>query len=126
MSENELARIVFDLGLKVHRRLGPGLLENVYEECLYYEINKAGLFVEKQKGLPVIYDKVRLDLGYRLDLFLEQKLIIEIKAVEAINDVHLSQLLTYLKITGCKLGLLINFNSALFKSGVRRIINGYL
>jgi GxxExxY protein len=126
MSENDLAKIVFELGLKVHRKLGPGLLEHTYEECLFYEIKKAGLFAEKQKGLPLIYEEVKLDLGYRLDLFIEQKLIVEIKAVEAINDIHLSQLLTYLKITGCKLGLLINFNSVLFKSGVRRIINGYL
>lgn len=126
MSENDLAKIVFELGLKVHRALGPGLLENAYEECLFYEIKKAGLFVEKQKGLPLLYGEVKLDLGYRLDLIIEQKLIVEIKAVEALNDIHLSQLLTYLKLTGCKLGLLINFNSALFKSGVRRIINGYL
>jgi GxxExxY protein len=126
MSENDLARIAFELGLKVHRVLGPGLLETTYEECLFYEIKKAGLYVEKQKVLPLVYEEVKLDLGYRLDLIVEQKLIIEIKAVEALKEIHLSQLLTYLKLTGCKLGLLINFNSALFKSGVRRIINGYL
>ena len=126
MTENELSKIVFDCGLKVHRALGPGLLESAYEECLFYELMKTGVVLEKQKGLPLIYEEVKLDIGYRTDLIIENKLIVEIKAVEALNDIHLAQILTYLKLSGCKLGLLINFNSVLFKDVVKRIINGTL
>jgi len=126
MTENELSKIVFDCGLKVHKALGPGLLESAYEECLYYELLKTGIQVEKQKGLPLIYEEIKLDIGYRTDLILENKLIVEIKAIEALNDIHLAQILTYLKLSGCKLGWLINFNSVLFKDGVKRIINGTL
>lgn len=126
MTENELSKIVFECGLKVHRALGPGLLESAYEECLFYELNKTGVHTEKQKGLPLVYNEVKLDIGYRIDLILENKLIIEIKAVEALNDIHIAQILTYLKLSGCKLGLLINFNSVLFKDGIKRIINGTL
>lgn len=126
MNENELAKIVFELGLKVHKNLGPGLLESSYEECLFYEINKIGIKVEKQMALPLIYEEVNLDIGYRMDLIVENKLIIEIKSVEALNDLHMAQILTYLKLSNCKLGLLINFNSVLFKNGVKRVINGQL
>ena len=123
MTENELSRIVFDCALKVHQSLGPGLLESAYEECLFYELKKIGLRVEKQKALPLIYEEVKLDVGYRLDIIVENKLIIEIKSVEALNDVHFAQLLTYLKLTNCKLGLLINFNVSLIKNGVKRVVN---
>ena len=123
MTENELSKIVLDLGMKVHKVLGPGLLESAYEECLYYEINKYGLFVEKQKALPLIYEEVKLEVGYRVDLWLEKKLIVEIKSVEALNDLHLAQTLTYLKLSNCKLGLLINFNTVLLKNGIRRVVN---
>ncbi|MCW1146624.1 MULTISPECIES: GxxExxY protein [Flavobacterium] len=123
MTENELSRIVFDCALKVHQSLGPGLLESAYEECLYYELRKTGLNVEKQKPLPLIYEEVKLDVGYRIDIIVENKLIIEIKSVEALNDVHFAQLLTYLKLTNCKLGLLINFNVSLIKNGVKRVVN---
>ena len=126
MTENELSGISFDAGLKVHKALGPGLLENAYEECLFYELQKSGLLVEKQKALPLIYGTVKLDAGYRIDLLIENKLIIEVKAVSALNDLHLAQILTYLKLSGCKLGLLVNFNTVLFKDGVRRVINGQL
>jgi len=126
MTENEIAQIVFECGLKVHRALGPGLLESAYEACLYYELNRKNLKVEKQKALPLIYEDVKLDEGYRIDLMIENKLIIEIKAVEALNDLHLAQILTYLKLSNCKLGLLINFNTLLFKNGVKRVINGIL
>ncbi|MFN7239208.1 MAG: GxxExxY protein [Chitinophagales bacterium] len=126
MNENELAKIVFELGLKVHKNLGPGLLESSYEECLFYEIYKLGIKVEKQKALPLIYEEVKLDIGYRIDLIVENKLIIEIKSAEALNDLHMAQILTYLKLSNCKLGLLINFNSVLFKNGVKRVINGQL
>jgi len=126
MTENELAKKVYWAGVKVHQALGPGLLENAYEECLHYELVKTGLSVEKQKALPLVYENVKLDAGYRIDLLVCQKLIIEIKSVEALNDLHFAQLLTYLKLSGCKLGLLINFNTILFKDGVRRAINGKL
>ena len=123
MTENELSKIVFDAGIKVHKELGPGLLESAYEECLYYELKKGGLFVEKQKALPLIYEDVKLDVGYRIDILVESKLVIEIKSVEALNDLHLAQILTYLKLSNCKLGLLINFNTVLFKNGVKRVVN---
>ena len=123
MTENELSRIVFDCALKVHQSLGPGLLESAYEECSYYELRKTGLNVEKQKPLPLIYEEVKLDVGYRIDIIVENKLIIENKSVEALNDVHFAQLLTYLKLTNCKLGLLMNFNVSLIKNGVKRVVN---
>ena len=126
MNQDELSKIVFDAGLKVHKALGAGLLESAYEECLYYELCKLNLKVEKQKVLPLIYEEVKLDAGYRIDLMLEGKLIIEVKSVEALNDLHLAQILTYLKLSNCKLGLLINFNSVLFKNGIKRVINGTL
>jgi GxxExxY protein len=126
MTENELAKVVFEKGLKVHRTLGPGLLESSYEECLFYELRKSGLEVEKQKALPLVYEEVKLEIGYRIDLMVENKLVIELKAVEALNDLHLAQILTYLKLSNCKLGLLINFNTVLFKDGIRRVINGTL
>jgi len=126
MSENDLAKIVFNSGLKIHKILGPGLLESAYEECLYYELLKQNINVEKQKALPLIYEDVKLDAGYRIDLKIENKLIIEIKSVDALNDLHMAQILTYLKLSDCKLGLLINFNTVLFKDGVKRVINGTL
>ena len=110
MTENEISKIVFECALKVHKVLGPGLLESAYEECLFYELKKANLNVEKQKSLPLVYEEVKLDVGYRIDILVEDKFIVEIKAVESLNDVHLAQLLTYLKLSDCKLGLLINFN----------------
>ena len=126
MAENEISKIVFESALKVHRSLGPGLLESAYEECLFYELKKLNLSVEKQKALPLIYEDVKLDVGYRIDIIVENKFIIEIKSVVELNDVHLAQLLTYLKLSNCKLGLLINFNVRLLKEGVRRVVNGTL
>ena len=126
MTENEISKVVFDCALKVHQNLGPGLLESAYEECLYYELCKTGLEIEKQKPLPLVYEEVKLEVGYRIDIMIENKFIIEIKAVDALNDVHLAQVLTYLKLSNCKLGLLINFNVTLIKNGIRRIINGTL
>jgi GxxExxY protein len=124
MTENELSKIVFDAGLKVHINLGPGLLESAYEECLYYELRKYNLKIEKQKALPLVYEDVKLDVGYRIDLLVENKLVLEIKSVEALNDLHMAQILTYLKLSNCKLGLLINFNTVLFKNGIKRVVNG--
>ncbi|VAX17700.1 hypothetical protein MNBD_IGNAVI01-2746 [hydrothermal vent metagenome] len=123
MHENELSKEIIGLAIKVHKKLGPGLLESAYEECLYYELNKACLFVEKQKPMPLIYDEVKLDIGYRMDLLIENKVVVEIKSVDTLNDVHLAQILTYLKLSGCKLGLLINFNVSLLKDGIKRVVN---
>lgn len=123
LTENEISKIVFDACLKVHKALGPGLLESAYEECLYFELVKSGLKVEKQKALPLVYEDVKLEVGYRIDLLIENKLIIEIKAVEALNDIHLAQVLTYLKLSEIKLGMLINFNVLLIKNGIKRVVN---
>lgn len=126
MTENEISKVVFECALKVHKTLGPGLLESAYEECMFYELKKSNLRVEKQKALPLVYEEVNLDVGYRIDIIVEDKFIVEIKSVEALNDVHLAQLLTYLRLSDCKLGLLINFNVKLLKDGVRRVVNGVL
>lgn len=126
MTENEISRIVFDCALKVHQNLGPGLLESAYEECLFYELGKTGFKIEKQKALPLIYEDIMLDVAYRIDIMVENKFVIEIKAVEALNDVHMAQILTYLKLSNCKLGFLINFNVVLIKNGIKRVINGTL
>lgn len=126
MTENEIAKIVYECSLKVHKALGPGLLESAYCECLCYELYKKCLFVEKQKALPLIYEEVKLEIGYRMDIVVENKFVIEVKSVEEINDIHLAQLLTYLKLSGNKLGMLINFNVPLIKDGIRRVINGIL
>jgi len=126
LTENDIAKIVVDCALKVHKKLGPGLLESSYEACLYYELVKSNLFVEKQKSLSLIYEDVKLDVGYRFDLLIENKFIVEIKSVESLHDVHLAQILTYLKLSDCKLGMLINFNVTLIKNGIKRVINGTL
>lgn len=123
LTENEISKIIFDAALKVHKVLGPGLLESSYEECLFYELKKTGLKIEKQKALPLVYEEVKLDIGYRIDLIVENKVIIELKAVEMLHDVHLAQVLTYLKLSNCKLGMLINFNVLLIKNGIRRVVN---
>jgi GxxExxY protein len=123
MIENEIASKVIGNAIEVHRALGPGLLENAYKECLYYKISKSGLYIEKEKSMPLVYENVKLDCGYRIDLLVENKLVVELKAVEALNDVHLAQILTYLKLGKFKLGLLINFNVTLLKDGIKRAIN---
>lgn len=123
MTENEISKIIFDSALKVHKSLGPGLLESAYEECLYYELKKTNLLVEKQKPLPLIYEDVKLEIGYRVDIMVNKKVIIELKAVEALNDVHLAQILTYLKLSDCKLGMLINFNVSKIKNGIKVVNN---
>ena len=126
MFENELSHKVIGLAMEVHTALGPGLLESAYKECLFYKIGNAGLFIEKEKPMPLIFEKVKLECGYRIDLLIENKLVIEIKSVEAINDVHFAQTLTYMKLGNYKLGLLMNFNVARLKEGIKRIINGTL
>ncbi|WP_029273398.1 GxxExxY protein [Flavobacterium sp. KJJ] len=123
MTENEISAIVVDICYKMHVKLGPGLLESVYEAILYYELTKKGLMVERQKALPVFWDELKLDIGFRTDLIVENKLILEIKSIEKITEVHAKQIMTYLKITQIKLGLLINFNVPLIKFGITRIVN---
>ena len=123
MTENELSKIIVDVAYQIHTKLGPGLLESVYEEIMAYELQKLGLQVHRQKGIPVIWEEIKMDLGFRADLIIENKVIIELKSVEILAPVHPKQLLTYLKITGIKLGLLINFNEPLIKHGITRIVN---
>lgn len=124
MTENEIAYRVLWCALEVHKKLGPGLLESAYQECLFYKLTKEGLYVNKEKPMPLIFEEVRLDCGYRIDLLVENKVVIELKSVEALNDVHLSQILTYMKLGNYKLGLLINFNVSLLKNGIKRVVNG--
>jgi len=124
MTENELATEVIGCAIAVHRSLGPGLLENAYQQCLAYELRNQGLKVEVEKPMPLIYDEVEMDCGYRVDILVEDKLIIELKSVETLNDVHLAQVLTYLKLSNCKLGLLMNFNVSVLKNGIKRVVNG--
>ncbi len=123
MTENELTYKIIGCAMKVHTELGPGLLENAYEECLFYELLQMGLKVDKQKALPLVYHEVKLDAGYRIDLLIENRIVVEVKAVETFNEVHLAQILTYLKLSKCKFGLLINFNVKSLKDGIKRIIN---
>lgn len=123
MHENEVSKRIIGSSITVHKELGPGLLESSYQECLFYELTKSGLYVEKQKALPLMYREVKLDCGYRLDLLVENKVIVEIKAVAELNDVHLAQMITYLKISERKLGLLINFNVVKLVDGVKRVVN---
>lgn len=126
MQENEITDIVINRSIRVHSTLGPGLLESVYEEALAYELAKQGLGIERQKPIPVKYDTVKLDIGFRADLIMERKVIVELKSVENILPVHRKQLLTYLKLSGIKVGLLINFNEVLLKDGIARLIEGNL
>jgi GxxExxY protein len=119
---NDLSNEIIGLAIKVHRALGPGLLESSYKECFYYEILQSGYFAEKEKPLPLIYETIKLDIGYRIDLLVESKLVIEIKSVDALSDIHTAQVLTYLKLSGNRLGLLINFTVALLKNGIKRLV----
>ncbi len=123
MSENEIAKIIVDKCYKIHTTLGPGLYESVYEEILYYELQKEGLQVDRQKGIPVIWDNIKMDIGFRYDLLVEDKVFIEVKSVELVIPVHQKQLQTYLRLTKKKLGILVNFNVTLIKDGIQRIVN---
>ena len=122
---NELTGKIIGAAIKVHQHLGPGLLESAYEACLAYELAKFGCFVERQKPLPIIYERVRLDCGYRLDFVIEKSIIVEIKAVEALLPIHVAQLVSYLRLSGLKVGLLLNFNVRILKDGIRRIVNNF-
>ena len=119
---NRLTEQIIGAAIEVHRHLGPGLLESAYETCLAYELEQRGLTVERQKALPLIYKEIRLDQGYRIDLLVAQKVVVELKVVEQFTDVHEAQVLSYLRFSGCKVGLLINFNVKLLKDGVRRFV----
>lgn len=124
MNENELSKIVVDICFKIHSTLGPGLLESVYEEILCYELTKRGIPFTRQQGIPVVYEEVELDLGFRSDIIVMNRVLVELKSIEAVAYVHKKVTLTYLKLTQLKLGLLINFNQALIKDGITRIVNG--
>jgi GxxExxY protein len=123
MTENEISEKIIGCAIEVHKLLGPGLLESAYLECLFYELQRAGLFVEKQKSLPLIYKDIKLEAGYRLDLLVENKVVIELKSVDSLNEIHIAQVLTYLKLSGCKLGLLMNFNVLRVVDGIKRLVN---
>ena len=123
MTENEIAKIVVHACFQIHQRLGPGLLKSVYESVLEYELKKHGLHVARQVGIPIVYDEVKFDEGFRADLIVEDKVILEVKSVEQTAPVHRKQVLTYLKLTDRRLGLLINFGSALIKDGITRLVN---
>jgi GxxExxY protein len=124
MTHNQLSNLIIGCAIEVHRALGPGLLESVYKECLFYKLNQIGLKVEKERAMPVIFKNVKLECGYRIDLLIEGKVVIEVKSIETLTDVHLAQTLTYLRLGNYKLGLLINFNVLLLKDGIRRVANG--
>jgi GxxExxY protein len=123
MTENEIAGIIVDAAYTIHKRLGPGLLESVYETTLAYELSKRELQLRRQQAMPVVYETVRMDVGFRADLVVESKVIVEIKSIEAISPVHRKQLLTYLRLTDKRLGLLINFNVELIRNGITRVVN---
>ncbi|MEJ7691676.1 GxxExxY protein [Daejeonella sp.] len=123
MIENEISTRVIGMAIEVHSQLGPGLLEKSYQHCLSHELKKSGLFVEEEKAMPLIFKDVRLDCGYRIDLLVENKLVVEIKSISEVNDIHFAQVLTYLRMGNYKLGLLLNFNVLSMKNGVRRVAN---
>ncbi len=122
-AEGHLTSIVIGRAIEVHRTLGPGLLESAYQECLFYELQQERLFVEREKALPIMYKEIRLEHGYRLDLLIEGQLVVELKTVEALTDVHSAQILTYLKLGNFPLGLLINFQVKMLREGIRRFVN---
>lgn len=123
MNENELSNVIIGQAMKIHTKLGAGLLEFVYKECLFYELRKLEFFVEKEKPFPLIYEEIKLECGFRADLVVQNKIIIEIKCVDALIDIHKAQLLTYLRLSGCKLGLLLNFKVLYLRDGIKRVVN---
>jgi len=122
MTDNQIAKVILDCAFEVHSILGPGLLETVYRECLYFEIKSQGLFVEKEKILPVQYKKITFDRGYRIDILVEKRIVVELKTVEGLNNSHIAQTLTYMRLGSFNLGLLLNFNESLLKYGLKRLI----
>ena len=125
MEDNEITEKIIGCAIKVHKALGPGLLESAYQSCLYYELVKSELSVEKEKPLPLVYEEVKLDCGHRMDLVIENRIVVEVKSIDALTDIHLAQVLTYLKLNNSRFGLLINFNVLKLKDGIKRVVNGY-
>jgi len=123
MTENEISHQIIGRAIELHQILGPGLLESAYKECLFYELQKAGIYIEREKPIPLVYNNIKLECGYRIDLLAENKVVIEIKSVETLNEIHLAQTLTYMKLGNFRLGLLINFNVVLLKNGIKRVVN---
>ena len=125
MREDLLTRTIIGLAFDVHTALGPGLLESAYKECLFYKIKNAGFIVEKEKSMPLVFEDVKLDCGYRIDILVENSLVLELKSIERLADIHLAQILTYMKLGGYRFGLLMNFNVLRLKDGIKRVVNGY-
>lgn len=123
MTDHQLTQIIIGCAIDVHRQLGPGLLESAYQECLLYELEQYGLDIKKEVPMPIVYKEVKLNHGYRIDLLVENKIVIELKAVESLNEVHLAQTLTYLRLGKFRLGLILNFHSVVLKKGIRRVVN---
>ncbi len=123
---NKITETIIGAAIQVHRTLGPGLLESAYVACLAYELEKKGLVVEQQKPVPLVYEDVRLECGYRMDLLVERSVVVEVKSIDALAPIHEAQTLSYLRLSGCRLALLINFNVTILKDGIRRFINGSL
>lgn len=122
MTEDQISKIILDCAFKIHKTLGPGLLEKAYRECLAYEINKYGLEVEVEKSIPLIYENIKMDCGYRIDLLIDKKVVIELKSVDGFSEVHIAQTLTYMRLSGCKLGMLLNFNTKMLRDGIKRLV----
>jgi len=125
MQENEITRLIIKHAIEIHNHLGPGLLESAYKYCLFHSLKETNLIIEKEKAVPLTYNNIVLDCGYRADLVVMNKVIVEVKSIDAIHDIHLAQVLTYLKLSKCRLGLLINFNTLSLKDGIRRVVNGF-
>lgn len=122
MIENQITSVILEKAFLVHSALGPGLLESSYKECLYYELLQSGVLVEKEKAMPLVYKEVKLDIGYRMDMWVEQKVVVEIKTVENFCDIHIAQVLTYMRLSKSKIGLLLNFKVSSLKNGIKRLI----
>jgi GxxExxY protein len=125
MTENEITEIIIGSAIKVHKALGPGLLESAYEECLFFELSKTPLLIKKQQPIPLIYEEIKMECGYRADIIANGKVVVEVKSVEALNDIHMAQVITYLKLANCKVGLLINFNVLKLTDGLKRVVNNF-
>ena len=123
LGENELSRMILDAAFKVHTRMGPGLFESVYKECLANELYKSNHLVVREKAIPLIYEEIKMDIGFRANLLIENKIIVEIRSIEALHAIHTKQLLTYIRLANCKLGLLLNFNELQLKDGIKRVVN---
>jgi len=125
MTEEEIIKIILDEAIHIHKSIGPGMLENVYKTCLAYRLRQKGLFVETEKPVPVFFEEIKMECGYRADLVIERRVIIDTKSIDAILDIHVAQVLTYLRFLNLRHGLILNFKSTLMKNGIRRVLNGF-